>query len=112
MSEYLKRSEGGFYIIDDPETDRAYQVRMARPVGRVLAVRRAVNQIINPKTGTPFPERDPIENYWTKYFEDDRRLRNEARWREQYEGSFTNQVTDAELTRDALERTIDALRDP
>ena len=52
MSEYIHRAAGGFYIVDDD-----------RPRTKVLAVRRAVHQVIDPKTGHPFPELSIEEQY-------------------------------------------------
>lgn len=96
MSEYMQRKGGGFYIIDDPERD-----------SRVMPVHRAVNQVINPQTGHPFPEQTPPQA-WAESLakEYDQRV---DRWRNEY--NFTNSVApEAPLTQESLEETIAMLR--
>lgn len=95
MSEYLKRHAGGFYIVE--EVDGA----------KLLSVRRAVNQVIDPNTGHPFPE-DTFEDRYLEHLQNQRSLTD--LFHRQYEGTFTNCVApEADLTQESLERTLETL---
>lgn len=93
MSEYIKRHAGGFYIVDE------------HSVSGLVTVRRAVHQLIDPKTDHPFPEVTPEEQY-VRSLEESRDL-----WRQQYECRWSNALPEnTDLTEDSLEHIIERLR--
>lgn len=86
MTEFIKRRDGGFYVVDDRHPP-------------LLVVRRATNQILDPCRGTPFPEIPHEERFVRALLGDD-------------PGPFdwSNRPRPLSLTQESLEDTIRQLR--